>query len=355
MIDWTKSMQQTFEFYEVDPGTWHDKRLLTNVKSASISRDLYAETLGSASFDITESVGECYIRTYLVANQNGVKERFPLGTFLVQTPSSGFDGRIRNVSMDAYTPLLELKENPPPIGYYIPKTDDILDSAYKMVREHARAPVVKPASAGKSLGYDFMADTDDTWLSYISALMSNAKHKLELDDMGRILFSPDQDVASLRPVWTFDDSNSSILLPELSMDHDLYGIPNVVEVMYYNTDTNDNIIKYARNTDSNSPTSIPRRGREITYRVTSPDLPGIPTAEQLQDYADQLLKALSQVEYSVTYTHGYCPVRLGDAVRLNYTRAGLENIKAKVVSQSIKCTPGCLVTEKAVFTTNLWG
>lgn len=355
MIDWTKPMQQTFEFYEVDPGTWQDKRLLTNVKSANIARDLYAETLGSASFDVTESVGESYIRTYLVAIQNGVKERFPLGTFLVQTPSTAFDGRIRNVSMDAYTPLLELKENPPPIGYFVPKTDDIADSAYRIAKDHARAPVVKPASSGKTLGYDFMADTDDTWLSYTSSLISNLKYRFDLDEMGRILFSPDQDATSLSPVWTFDDSNSSILLPELTMDHDLYGIPNVVEVMYFNTETNQNIIKYARNTDPNSPTSIPRRGREITYRVTSPDLPGIPDEKQLQDYANQLLKALSAIEYSVSYTHGYCPVRIGDAVRLNYTRAGLNNIKAKVVSQTIKCETGCLVTEKAVFTTNLWG
>ena len=30
------------------------------------------------------------------------------------------------------------------------------------------------------------------------------------------------------------------------------------------------------------------------------------------------------------------------------------NIKAKVISQSIECVPGCPVTEKAVFTTKLW-
>jgi hypothetical protein len=33
---------------------------------------------------------------------------------------------------------------------------------------------------------------------------------------------------------------------------------------------------------------------------------------------------------------------------------GLTGIKAKVVSQNIKCTPGCPVSEKAVFTNKLW-
>ena len=57
---------------------------------------------------------------------------------------------------------------------------------------------------------------------------------------------------------------------------------------------------------------------------------------------------------TLSYSHGYCPVRLYDCVRLNYERAGLIDIKAKVTKQSIECTPGCKVTETAVFTTNLW-
>ena len=66
-------------------------------------------------------------------------------------------------------------------------------------------------------------------------------------------------------------------------------------------------------------------------------------------------KSLSTLEYEVTYTHGYCPVRLGDCVRLDYAKAGLSGVKAKVISQSIDCVPGCPVTETAVFTTKLWG
>ena len=119
MIDWTQSMNQTYEYYVVNPSTWRDGDKIPNVKTASIVRDSTVETLGSATFDVTDLVGECYVRTYLIASQNGITERIPLGTHLVQTPSSSFDGKIRTISMDAYTPLLELKENPPPLGYSI--------------------------------------------------------------------------------------------------------------------------------------------------------------------------------------------------------------------------------------------
>ena len=351
MPNWAASMQQNFEYYIVDPWTWKDTKLLDNVKSCTIKRDSDSETLGSATIDISESVGECYIRAYLITIQNGIREKHPLGTFLVQTPSSSFDGKIRDVSMDSYTPLIELKEGMPPLGYSIPKDSNIMDLSYLLTREHARAPVVK-ASSTSTLFNDFVADTNDTWLSFLTDLLANAKYTYDLDEMGRIIFSPKQDAASLQPVWTYNVDDESILYPELNMDHDLYGIPNVVEVIY----SNGNGHYYSRvvNDDSNSPTSTVNRGREIIYRVTDPDLIGDPTNSQIDKYAEQLLRELSSVEYTITYTHGYCPVRIGDCIRFNYSRAGLKDIKAKVISQSIKCELGCPVTEKAVFTTKLW-
>lgn len=351
MADWLSSMQQTFEYYIVDPKTWKDIELIDTVKSSTIQRDAEAETLGSATIDMTESVGESYIRIYLVTIQNGMRERHPLGTFLVQTPSLNFNGRLQNISVDAYTPLIELKESPPPLGYSILKNSNVMDFAYRLARERARAPVVK-TECNTQLGMNFTASTDDTWLTFLSDLIANAKYNFALDEMGRILLSPYQDTASLQPVWTYNDDNSSILYPEISVDRDLYGIPNVVEVIHSNGA--GYYFVRAVNDDPNSVTSTVSRGREIIHRVNNPDLVGKPTESQVKDYANQLLRELSVLEYTVTYTHGYCPVRLGDCVRLNYARAGITNIKAKVISQTIKCEPGCPVTEKAVFTTRLW-
>ena len=352
MANWTESMVQSFKYYIVDPGTWRDTKEIKVVKSCSISRDVDAETLGSAAIDVTESLGECYVRIYLVTIQDHIEEKHPLGTFLIQTPSSNFDGKIENISVDAYTPLLELKENLPPIGYSIFKNENIMENAYQLTRSYARAPVVK-AECSDTLFYDFVADAQDTWISFLTDLISNANYTFALDEMGRILFSPKQDTASLQPVWTYNDDNSSILYPDLDMDHDLYGIPNVVEVIYSNGA--DSYYAKVTNDDSNSPISTIGRGREITHRVTNPDITGNPTENQIKEYAEQLLRELSTLEYTITYTHGYCPVRLGDCVRLNYERAGLMNVKAKVISQSIKCESGCPVTEKAVFTVKLWG
>lgn len=350
-IDWSESMEQSFEYYEVDPNTWKDIRKIENVKSCSIDKDESSDTLGSASISIVDTLGETYIRAYLLIRQNGNNFRVTLGTFLVQTPSSDFDGKNRNVTMDCYTPLLELKENPPPLGYTLMKGENIMERAYEICRENCRAPVVE-TKLEKVLEANFVSNTDDTWLVFLQDLLAQAKYKFYLDEEGKILFAPIQKLEQLKPVWTFNDDNSSILYPDINLEHDLYGIPNVVEVVC-STGTEMYTARVV-NDDPNSPTSTVNRGREILYRETSPNIQGVPSIEQINEYAEALLEELSSVEYQVSYKHGYCPVRVGDCVRLNYERADLKDVKAKVISQSINCETNCSVDETAVFTRKLW-
>jgi hypothetical protein len=350
MANWHQSMQQTFEYYLLNTNTWQIAEQLKDVISCDIDRD-DSSTLGGASIDSTTLTSESYVRIFLKTIQNGVKERHTLGTFIVQTPSTKFDGKVTNSSMDAYTPLLELKENPPPLGYSIRSGENVMTIASRLCRENMRAPIVETISP-IVLTNDFVADTDDTWLSFITDLIAYAGYEFLLDEYGRVMFSPKQDIASLQPVWTYTDDNSSILEPTINLERDLYGIPNVVEVIM-STGAGHRYAK-VENNDPNSPTSTVNRGRKITHRITDPDIPGTPTQAQIDEYATLTLRNMSALEYTLTYSHAYCPVRVGDCVRLNYTRAGLNNIKAKVTKQTIKCVPGCPVEETATFTTNLW-
>ena len=66
------------------------------------------------------------------------------------------------------------------------------------------------------------------------------------EEMGRVLFAPKQETDALQPVWTFDDGNSSILYPDMDDEMDLYGIPNVVEVMCSNADDQGGGVYYRR-------------------------------------------------------------------------------------------------------------
>lgn len=351
MINWHDSMQQTFEYYIVDPNTWKDQSQILDVESCSITRDLSSDTLGSATLDCKTILDECYVRVYLISIQNGKTDKRPLGTFIIQTPSESFDGKVLKNTYDGYTPLLELKEKSPPLGYTLLKDQEIMSIALNLFRENMRAPIVK-ANSTKTLYDDFVSNTSDTWLTFLSDLVANAEFQIRLDEQGKVIFEPVQDIASIQSVWTYNDDDISILYPDITNDRDLYGIPNTVEVIY----SSNGEILYSKvvNDDKNSPISTVKRGREILYRDTNPSISGIPTQEMLDVYATQLLRNLSTLEHTISYRHGYCPVRIGDVVTINYQRAGLKNVRARVTSQSISCETGCPVEETATYTTKLW-
>ena len=56
MANWLSEMQQTFEYYIVDPGTWKDISKIENVISSNINWDSSAVTLGSASITVNEPI-----------------------------------------------------------------------------------------------------------------------------------------------------------------------------------------------------------------------------------------------------------------------------------------------------------
>lgn len=348
-MDYRKSMAQSFEFYKVDPETWRESEKITCITECKVTYDSTAETLGSATLSATEELSECYVRVYLVAIQDDVTERIPIATVLLQTPGMSFDGKVSSREIEGYMPLLELKEKLPDVGYTIGSGANILDRTFEIASLNARCPVVRTKS-NMVLSGSFIAQDDDTLLSYLADFIALMDYHFDIDALGRVLFAPDTPTESLNPVWEFNDGNSSILYPDIEVERDLYGIPNVVQVIYSTEDTT--LTATARNTNSDSITSIQTRGREVMYRESNPDLDD-PTADELQEYAENLLAKKNSLEYTISYSHGYCPVRVGDCVLLNYTAAGLVNIRAKVAKQVIDCSAGCKVEETAVFTRNL--
>lgn len=355
MIDWTKSMRQTFEYYIVDPHTWHDTEQITTVTSCSITRDLSLDTLGSASIEASDDLNDKYVRAYLIATQGDEKEKIPLGTFLAQTPDTSFDGKVKTVNHDAYTPLIELSEKQMPIGYAVRKGTNVLTAARSilMQSESLRAPVGE-GSDSKTLTGDFLSDLSDTRLTFVSDLLVNAKYSLGLDELGKLIFVPDKELTAMQPRWTYTDDNSSILYPSLRISRDIFGVPNRVEVIF-SSNNGDFLTSEDKNEDETSIVSYQARGRWITYRETNPDVVDGITQGQLDEYTHKKLMDLSSIDFELSYTHGYCPVRLGDCVLLNYKRADVRNTRAKVTKQIINCTPGCPVQETAVFTKKLWG
>ena len=346
-VDWTQDYAITYEFWLVDTGTWGDRRMLDTVTEESMDWDDAKLTLGSATLECAEELGEVYVRTYLVATQGTDTARECLGTFMVQTSDESFDGRAGSFTADAYTPLHEMSETMPEIGYTTPSDDLVLERGAKIARQHTRAPVANAPASTMRCG-DFVANLDDSWLTYGSDLIAKERHRYMVGPRGDIYQQPIADEASMRPVHTFRDDAISILRPEVTGSSDLYGMPNVVEVIYGSK------VARAVNDDPDSPISTVRRGREVVHRITNPDLSDNPTEDEAMAYAVAELRNLSTRERTVVFSHGYVPnVWLGDCVRIEYGRAG-RYVNAVIRKRSIECKTELVITETATYTERMW-
>lgn len=346
MIDWAAEMRQTYEYREVDPGTWQDVRALSQVTSAEIEWDDSLPTGGSAKFEGSEDVGECYIRAYLLAEQGADSERVCLGTFLSQTAGDDRDGKTAKIRHESYTPLLELKSSSPPVCYQVPRGSNVADRVTALAAEHCRAPV-DGAVDGFVLAEGFTCQLDWTWLDFLGKLAAKIGRRLWPTEEGRIALVPRRDAAALAPRLRLRDDDVSIVQPDVSKTRDYYGIPNVVEVVW--SGESGCITATAVNDDPDSPLSVQRRGFTVMHRETSPDLDD-PSQADVQAYADSLLSELSTVVHEVTYKRAFVPnVRVGDCVELDLDREDV-HARAVVKRQKIACATGCQVEETVSYT-----
>lgn len=85
---------------------------------------------------------------------------------------------------------------------------------------------------------------------------------------------------------TFDaDDVESLIVPQVSRETDVYSAPNVFLCLCSNPDKSAVMSATAKNTNPQSPLSIPRRGREI---VSVTQLNNVADQDTLQAYADRL-------------------------------------------------------------------
>ena len=338
-------MEQVPEFWEVDPATWKEVRPIRSATSCTVTRELGDELLESAVLTLDEEIGETYVRAYIDARQGDERERVPVATFLVQTPRRSWDGAVTEREAAGYSPLVELQQDMPPIGYTVPQGTDAVEAAAAICSAHCRAPVVMTAGA-ELLTEAVTADPADTWLDLVRALLEKAGMRVTVAPDGTVGCEPERDAEALAPTWTFADGEDSVLMPDMDTEVDWYEVPNAVEVVY--SDETRSLYARAENNDPDSPLSVPSRGRTVLYRETSPELPDGATQADCRALAERILRDKGQVERKATFTHGWVGNRLGDGVRIERSREGT-SCSARTVRQVVTLEAGVTVEETATW------
>ena len=348
-IDWTSSMRQEFDFFDVDQDTWADADRLDRVSSCDVTRDRSTSTLESGSLEVGSQGwldDERVVRAYLTATQGGESERVCVATLAYQGLRSERDGTTRKHVADGYGVLQDMAQDSPPYGFAV--EGDPSEAIALIVSMSCRAPYV---------GYDGLpsigrvwAQDGDSWLDFANAVAGRVGCEVTSDPYGRVVLAPSQALVSLRPVWTYGRDNC-IVTPHVTYQTDLFGIPNWCEVTV--SDGTRTVVGHAENADPASPTSTVRRRHRIPMRLDNPDgLPPTCTQEQADSFAAQALSDASVVTRTWEYTHGWCPARVGDCVVIDLDDE--MPTLARVDSQDITLKVGVEVAEVATSTERTW-
>lgn len=346
MADWTRGMKRTYEWWTVNPDTWGDSERLLNVTGASITRDYDDPLLEHSSYDMDARDGEGYVRTYLITEQDGVRERWPLATHIMQAPSTNFNGMRGYMTAEGHSPLLELSDERLPVCYTV-DSGYATDHIARIMRAYGKMPVTTSSRFG-TMSDPCSADEDTSPLNFNATLMEKSGTEVLLDGRGCAMVGAKPQPTSLMPVYVFDDGNSSIIRPEVSVSSNIEEVPNVVEVVYSSPERY--LFGVAENKDPADDNSTTTLGRRKVMRLVNPDMPDEPTQGDVNDLAARTLKKEGSTVYEVEFEHAFHPdVVIGSAVRIAYSRMDL-NVVAQVVYQEIQCTPKCLVRCRARYT-----
>lgn len=328
---WSKGYTSAYYATIVDAKTWRDtKRLELTAGKISRSTD---ELMESADIDITENIGEQWIRIWLEAEQGGI-ETVPLFTGLISTPKRNIDGFRESYNADCYSVLKPIDDILTERGFYIPAEVPAPSAAARLLRKGI-APVEVAGGTLPTLTEAIIAEDGETCLTMARRVLDAINWRIRIDGRGVIRIEPDADNVALM----IGSNNDDIMELSITDEQDWFSCPNVLRAI------SGDLTATARDDDPKSKLSTVSRGREIWAEEGSVTLSD---TESLADYANRRLRELQSPARKVTYKRRYHPnVAVGSKLHINYPEINIDGDFC-VTSQSIELTYGCTTNEEAV-------
>lgn len=270
------------------------------------------------------------------APETGGWVEWPLGVFLLSTPSrkTNYASKIREV--EAYDQLQVLKDDRVTGRYLIPAGTNFI-TAIKNLLDGAGITNQNLTPTTKTLPVDREWDGGTPKLEIINELLEALGYdKLYFDENGYAVAKPYTTPDQRASEYTYKNDDLSVIVPDtLKETLDLFNVPNQWVLVVSEPDraplksiyTNDN---------PNSPTSTVSRGRTIVdYRqVDAPD------QETLDTLAQQLAYKASQVYQEVVFETGIMPMHShNDVYTLEHSKLGI-SAKFEEIGWSFELSAG---------------
>ena len=329
-MDWSKGFTAEYKLFKVDTSTWNDLEELPLI-SGSISRSMTDSLLESASIEVSEYIGETWVRVYLIARQGGDIVREPIFTGLASSPSRSLNGKRQTFDVDCYSVLKPAADKLVPLGYYIPRGQPGAPAVAALLKSAGvRATYQNIVGA---LDAHLVAEKGESVLTMAQAILAGIGCHLIISGHGEVTIAPFDGTVKA----TYGSLENDSVEPKITDTDDWYKCPNVLRV------TAGSQTATVYDDDVESELSTVRRGREIWAEesVTLSD------ATALSAYTRARLKELQEYTRTISYDRRFAPdLKPGDVIRMSYPEHGIDSI-FRISSQSIEMTHGARTSEEA--------
>ena len=341
MINWSESYTTFWQLVAVDVDTWADSRTIRDVDKAKVTRTADGNLLEAGSVElIAEDIEPGYYRLECTAiNSNGASERVELCTLLLEGASRTYNHGVSILTANGRSVLYPASVRYLIGGEYAPANVNGALYASTLLRECIDAPI--EVETGFTLNNNVVFPFGSSVLDAAWMVLNAGNCVMQIDGGGIVHIRSMPTTPSLE----LSNANARLLVPGIKAEYDLADVPNqYIAVDEFNTAT-------ATNNNPDSATSIVNRGYVQMFLDESPTpIDG----ETLERYAERRLMEESTVRDSRTYSREYYPGVLPyDVVRGSISSVGL-NSDMRVINQSINCSGGILVSEKAASEVRLW-
>ncbi|QEP08729.1 hypothetical protein [Glutamicibacter sp. ZJUTW] len=258
----------------------------------------------------------------------GAAVEWPLGVFLVATPSSEYKDGDRTVSLEMYDKTKILEDDLIPASYQVAKGSNVITAVRAVLALSGQTRTAFEEST-QTLATAMVWPAGTSRLRIINDLLESVNYfSIWVDGDGVFRTSPYLSPADRGMSWEFEDNEKSIYSPEFTHDFDTFDVPNRVIVTGQSDGDTAAPVAVAED-NGTGPFSIATRGRVISRYEEGQEASSQAT---LQAIAERLLQTGQQVGSTFSIQHAPIPIDLNSVVAF---RRGVEAIDVATTLQTI--------------------
>ena len=262
---------------------------------------------------------------------------WPLGVFLVATPSSEYSDQGRAVTLELYDKTLILDQDQLPSTYQVEKGTNII-TAVRTVLADAGQTRTAIESSDQTLANSMVWPAGTSRLRIINDLLEAANYfSIWTDGKGVFRTGPYLSPSDRGISWAFQDDEESIYDAEFTHDFDTFNVPNRVVVIGQGDGEEEAPVAVVEDT-SGGPFSFQTRGRWITRTEEGQEASDQATLEGI---ARRFLQEGQQVGSTFQIKHAPIPLELHSAVGFRRDTEAID-IRATVQTMSYSMDIGAL-------------